>query len=143
MENHPKSLRYISCTVIILILSATIIPSCIAQAPATTKKTIDNFPQNLFLKKVKQENKSDENFFSFAIVWGPFEVRGDTGPLFALDVHNRAPWYNSTINVLGHQNLYHKWVFKKAAWVTDNFLHVGFVGPHWLFAFCFIEVDAF
>ena len=142
MKNRHRSARYLSYVIIMLFISATVLPSCIAQIH-TSKINIEKSPQDFFVKKASHANEDDENFFSFAIVWGPFEVRGTTIPFLALDVHNRASWYNRTINVLGYQNWENKWVFKKAYWVTDNFFHIGFVGRHWLFALCFIDVDAF
>ena len=93
MNKRHQSLCFISYVIIILFISATILPSCIAQAPIP-KINREQSPQDLFIKRADRTNEQDNNSFNFAIVWGRFEVRGNVFPFLALDVHNRAPWYN-------------------------------------------------
>jgi len=95
------------------------------------------------VKKVKHTNNDDEAFFTFAIIWGTFEHKAVSSLFGMVAVHNRAPWYNRTMNVIGYQSWEHKWFVKKSYWVQCNFLHLGIVGRNWLCVIGIGNVDAF
>jgi hypothetical protein len=127
---------------IFLFVCSAVLPICNAQT-STPQANGEKTSPELLIKKVTPTNNDDEDFFNFAIIWGPFEVRWGVFPLLEVVVYNRAPWYNRTINVIGYQPFEHNWVFKKSCWIECNYLHVGFVGRNWLFVIGYGNIAAF
>jgi len=121
---------------------AVILPSCIAQTPIP-KINREQSPQDLFTNKTSHTNQDDDYFFNYAIIWGPFEVRWESSFFSKVVVMNRYPWNNHTMTVIGYITAEHRWVVKKSYWIECNFLHMGFVGRHWLFVIGIGNVAAF
>jgi len=75
---------------------------------------------------------------SFVIIWGTFEEKVHKFPLLSLEVRNRDPWDNHTLNVFGlfkEGTSFHVYLVK-AYWVDCvrlHSLHLGIVGNNSLF----------
>jgi hypothetical protein len=131
MERNHKFKHYTSFAIIFLLISITILPQCFAQIKITpnTEKVLKNL-------KIKHSLNNSYNFFKYAIIFGTYEVRGDVVPIFWLNVYNRQPWYNQTINIIGYVSNEHKFVNIKAYWI-DCALWIGFARLHHVCAICY------
>ena len=125
-----------------MFVCGALMPACSAQINTPQANEVTTSPESS-VKKATHTNNDNESFFDFAIIWGTFEVRYDVVPLVELIVHNRAPWYNRTMNVIGYLIPEHQWFFKKSYWIECDYLHIGFVGRYWLFVIGYGNIDAF
>jgi hypothetical protein len=130
MEKHARMIYGICFMMVFFFVCGVLSPIGTAQNNVLGK---DNERMSLESPMKKMIHPSDEDFFDFAIIWGPFEQLGFKSLIDSLQVHNSKPWYNETINVIGHINYGQKWFYKKASWIECDFLHIGIIGQHWLF----------
>jgi hypothetical protein len=138
MKKQNRLIQCVCCAIIIFFVCGALAPMCSAQI---------NPPQGNRVKtsqdKVTHADVNNQTFFDFAIIWGPFEVRWWVSPFLNLVVYNRAPWWNKTMNVIGYLIPEHQWFFKKSYWIECGYLHIGFVGRHWLFVIGYGNIAAF
>ncbi|MBE3136781.1 MAG: hypothetical protein IMZ43_05240 [Thermoplasmata archaeon] len=142
MKKQSRVIQGICCAMVFLFVCGALVPACSAHISTPQANGEKTSPESS-VKKVKHTNNDDEDFFNFAIIWGPFEVKYWSSLFQTLVVYNRAPWYNRTINVIGYQPFEHNWVFKKSCWIECGYLHIGFVGRHWLFVIGYGNIAAF
>jgi hypothetical protein len=142
VKKHTWIVQGICCAMIFLFVCSAVLPICNAQT-STPQTNGEKTSPELLIKKVKNTNNDDEDFFDFAIIWGPFEVKYWSSLFQTLVVYNRAPWYNHTMNVIGYLIPEHQWYFKKSCWIECGYLHIGFVGRHWLFVIGYGNIAAF
>ena len=144
MKKHTRMVQYICCLMVFLFVCSAVLPVCNAQT-----NILQTDEEKIFLespaKKAKHANNDDECFFDYALIWGPFEEKWYSSFFTLVYVTNRDPWYNRTINVIGYvkndTGSGGTWTVKKAFSVKCNFLHIGFVGPHWLCVIGIRNVD--
>jgi len=136
-----KLIKGLAVGIILLFVGGAFIPVCSAQISITQANGEKTSPE-LPINKVKHTNNDDEGFFTFAIIWGTFEERFVFSFFGNIIVHNRAPWYNRTMNVIGY-SWEHQWYFKKSWCVECYALHVGIVGKHWLCVISIGDIQAF
>jgi len=134
--------KMLAIGIILLFGCGALMPACSTHISTPQTNGEKTSPESS-VKKVIHTDDDDEDFFDFAIIWGPFEVRWGVFPLLEVVVYNRAPWYNRTMNVIGYWILEHQWFFKKSYWIECNYLHIGFVGRHWLFVIGYGNIAAF
>jgi len=142
MEKYPLLRKCLAVGIILLFVCGALLPACTAQTnilQTDEEKMLLESPA----KKAKHANNHDEMFFTYAFIWGPFELLRASSLIGFVWVKNRDPWLNHTINVIGYQSWTGNWTVKKACEVKCNFLHVGFVGRHWLCVIGIRNVDAF
>jgi hypothetical protein len=88
------------------------------QSPGTGEISSDE-PQ------VTQGKNDDYCFFTFAIIWGKFDVLESKIPLFNLTAGNRYT-FNRTMSVIGWVTYEHRFIFKKSNRVSCDWW-LGFV----------------
>lgn len=138
MIGYRKILRYACYVIIILCIGSTIIPpSCTAQTSMGTVNVI----QNANNSQSKHGDNDDYNFFSFAIIWGSFEILDFNGFFAGTQAHNPSP-YNRTMYVIGWVDYEHKFIFKTSYYITVPW-RIGFVDHHKLFIIAWGEISAF
>jgi len=146
MNKYPLIWKGLTLGIILLFVCGALLPACNAQSNML-QKTEDKMFLESSVKKVKQINYENESFFDYALIWGPFEELWVSSLIGFVWVRNRVPWNNRTINVIGYvkndETSGGTWTVKKAFSVKCNFLHVGFVGRHWLCVIGIRNVDAF
>jgi hypothetical protein len=131
---------------VFLFVCGAVLPACSAQT-----NILQTDEEKMFLEspvnKAKQINYESESYFDYALIWGPFEELWVSSLFTLVHVTNREPWQNDTINVIGYVKndvgSGGNWTVKKASNVRCNFLHVGFVGRHWLCVIGIGDVTAF
>jgi hypothetical protein len=134
--------KWLTIGIILLFVGGALMPACSAQI-STPQANGEKTSHDCEVKDVKPNNNDDEAFFDFAIIWGPFEVKFWSSLFHHVVVYNRAPWYNHTMNVIGYLIPEHQWYFKKSCWIECGYLHIGFVGRHWLFVIGYGNIAAF
>jgi len=142
MNKHTRMVQCICCIMIFIFVCGAILPACSAQTNILQTDEEKMFLESL-VKKVKKINYENESFFTYALIWGPFDHRSYSFLFTFVWVQNREPWYNRTINVIGYKRSTQEWTVKKAYNVRCNFLHVGFVGRNWLCVIGIGDVIAF
>jgi len=140
MKKHTRMVQYICCLMVFLFVCSAVLPACSAQT-----NILQTDEEKMFLespaKKAKHANNDDEMFFTYAFIWGPFELLRVSSLFGFVWVKNRDPWLNETINVIGYQSWTGNWTVKKAHSAKCNFLHIGFVGRNWLCVIGIRNVD--
>jgi len=141
VKKHIQLVQCICCIMVFFFVCGALVPACSAQIStpqANGEKTSLESP----VKKVKHAD-DDEDFFTFAIIWGTFEERFVFSFFGNIWVYNRDPWCNRTMNVIGYRSSLHQWFVKKSWYVQCNFLHVGIVGRNWLCVIGIRDIEAF
>jgi hypothetical protein len=144
MKKHTRMVQSVCCIMVFLFVCGTLLPVCTAQT-----NILQTDEEKMFLespvKKVKHTNNDDEMFFDYALIWGTFENRAFSSLFGMVTVNNNEPWNNRTMNVIGyvksHDTSAGEWTVKKTFSVKCNFLHIGFVGRHWLCVIGIRNVD--
>jgi hypothetical protein len=124
-------IKSLAVGIIFLFVFSAIVPACSAQTNILQINRVNN-AQELPVKKMKHTNNDNEDFFDFAIIWGPFEHRIFYSFFRQVIVGNLGPWYNRTINVIAYNFDTHQWFHKTSCQVECNFVHIGVVGKNWL-----------
>ena len=130
MKKHNQVVQCICCILVFLFVCGALLPTCNAQI-STPQTNGEKISLESPVKKVKHAD-DDEDYFTFAIIWGTFEHKAFSSLFGYVHVYNRKPWCNRTMNVIGYQSWEHQWVVKKSWYVQCCFLHVGIVGRNWL-----------
>ena len=142
MDKKPLIWKCLTLGIILLFVCGALLPACNAQT-----NILQTDEEKMFLespvKKVKKINYENESFFTYALIWGPFEENWASSLFTFVHVMNREPWNNLTINVIGYKRSTQEWTVKKACDVRCNFLHIGFVGRNWLCVIGIGDVTAF
>jgi hypothetical protein len=131
-------MKVLTIGIIILFVCGAFIPMCGAQIISPQVNGVKTSQE-----KVIHADVDNETFFNFAIIWGTFEYTVYKSFFRDVIVHNRAPWWNKTMNVIGYQPFENKWTVKKSYWIECGYLHIGFVGRHWLFVIGYGNIAAF
>jgi hypothetical protein len=137
LKKRQQIMKYVSCIIIILLIGITLLPGITVRIKAMSIQA------DLFSIKnqAMQKDNNDYDEFTFAIIWGKYEVMKDKIFLFHLEVMNPNP-DNRTISVLGYVDYEHKFVFKKSNWI-DCFRWSGFIGHDHLFIIAWNTVYAY
>lgn len=121
--------------IILLFFAIVYSPTYIAQVGAPQINEKKSLQES---SSLKGEYSHDSQGFDIVIIWGTFEEKLHKFPIFSLEIRNRDPWDNHTINVFGFFkdgssfSLY----LIKSYWVDCiplQSVHIGIVGQNWLF----------
>jgi hypothetical protein len=129
MKKNIYFVNQIFCLIYTICFITTILlPQGIAQQNLPPTQIISTLPSNQ-IKNVQDDNYS---FFSFAIIWGEFEILNEKHILRGLDVYNPYP-YNKTLHAIayvGYDGV--GFIYKNASRVYCPWW-LGFVSQHRLF----------
>jgi len=128
MIKNPSVMKGLAVTIILLFV-------VVGFSSVVTAKPLTDDSQ-------KTSSKNDDyDWFSFAIVWGSFEIL-KYKHISQFRISNE-PYYNDTINVIGYVDYEHIFFFKKSYDVTGGGLRIGLTGNHKLFVVVWGDIRAF